>query len=341
MSGTCRYLSSMTELLHADKAGIARAANLLRDGQLVAFGTETVYGLGADATNDRAVAGIFAAKERPRFNPLICHYAETKAAFCDVENTKLANCLASHFWPGPLTLILPRRKDCRVSLLASSGLDTLAVRVPAHNVARLLLGKLGLPIAAPSANRFGHVSPSVAQHVLDELAGRIAAVVDSGACSVGVESTVLDISAKTPTLLRPGGVTLEEIEAVIGAVDSGRTPKTPGAYRSPGMLQTHYAPRTRVRVAATSVHCDEALLAFGRPLTGTRLVFNLSERSDLIEAASRLFAGLRELDQKSPACIAVMPIPAHGLGRAINDRLRRAASPRIALGRYPEDDSAN
>jgi L-threonylcarbamoyladenylate synthase len=330
----------MTELLQADAAGIARATILLRDGQLVAFGTETVYGLGADATNNRAVAGIFAAKERPRFNPLICHYADTEAAFSEVVETTLAGRLASRFWPGPLTLILTRRKDCRVSRLASAGLDTLAIRVPAQHAAQLLLRDLGLPVAAPSANRFGHVSPTTAQHVLNELSGRIAAVVDSGSCPVGVESTVLDVSTETATLLRPGGITLEAIEAVIGTVNSGGTTTRPEAYRSPGMLQTHYAPQTRVRLAATSVHDDEALLAFGRPLTGACLAYNLSEQSDLVEAASRLFVGLRFLDQASPACIAVMPIPTHGLGRAINDRLSRAASPRIAPGHCSEDDRA-
>ncbi len=233
----------MNELLQADPTGIARAAALLRAGELVAFGTETVYGLGADATNDRAVAGIFAAKERPRFNPLICHYADAEAAFADVDANALARRLAAAFWPGPLSLVLPRRRGCAASLLASAGLDTLAVRVPAHDAALALLRETGRPVAAPSANRSGQVSPTTARHVLDGLAGRIAAVLDSGPCPVGVESTVLDLSAAEPVLLRPGGATVEAIEAVIGPVRRNDTAQAPGALRSPGLLASHYAPR--------------------------------------------------------------------------------------------------
>jgi L-threonylcarbamoyladenylate synthase len=325
----------MTELLRPDAVGIARAAALLRKGSLVAFGTETVYGLGADATNDGALAAIFAAKERPRFNPLICHYPDHDAALCDVVANDWARRLATAFWPGALTLVLTRRPDCAISLLASGGLDTLAVRVPNHCVARALLREAGVPIAAPSANRSGRVSPTTAEHVLQELSGRIAAVLDSGPCVVGVESTVLNVSLPTPVLLRPGGVPIEAIEAVIGKVESAM-PTSFEPLRSPGMLALHYAPRTHVRCCAVSVAPNEALLAFGAPLPGAGVVFNLSEESDLPEAASRLFTGLRNLDEAAAALrlerIAVMPVPDQGLGRAINDRLHRAAAPRIGRG---------
>jgi L-threonylcarbamoyladenylate synthase len=322
----------MTELLQADPSGIARAAALLRAGQLVAFGTETVYGLGADATNDRAVAGIFAAKERPRFNPLICHYADAAAAFADVIAGAPARRLAAAFWPGPLSLVLPRRSGCAVNLLASAGLDTLAVRVPAHDTALALLRATGRPVAAPSANRAGLVSPTTAGHVLDGLAGRIAAVLDSGVCWVGVESTVLDLSGAAPVLLRPGGTTIEAIEATIGPVRVLDAAHAPGALRSPGQLASHYAPKLPVRLGARDVEHNEALLAFGPPLAGAGAVFGLSDTADLTEAAARLFAGIRRLDQDAAALglarIAVMPVPECGLGRAINDRLRRAAAPR-------------
>jgi L-threonylcarbamoyladenylate synthase len=321
----------MTDLLQAHSAGIAHAAALLRAGDLVAFGTETVYGLGADATNDRAVAAIFAAKQRPRFNPLICHYPDADAAFADVVANPEARRVAAAFWPGPLTLVLQRYPGCTASLLASAGLDTLAVRVPAHDVALAVLRETGRPVAAPSANRSGHVSPTTAQHVLDELSGRIAAVLDSGPCPVGVESTVLDLSSDEPVLLRPGGATVEAIEAVIGPVR--RADKSPlGALRSPGLLASHYAPKLPVRLDAVEVQQDEALLAFGPALWGAATVFALSDAADLTEAAARLFAGLRKLDEDAAALglarIAVMPIPQQGLGLAINDRLRRAAAPR-------------
>jgi L-threonylcarbamoyladenylate synthase len=322
----------MTEVLQSDAAGIARAAALLRAGELVAFGTETVYGLGADATNDRAVAGIFAAKARPRFNPLICHYPGADAAFADVVANEPARRLAAAFWPGPLTLVLPRQRDCTVSLLTSAGLDTLAVRVPAHAVALALLREIGRPVAAPSANRSGQVSPTTAQHVLDELSGRIAAVLDSGPCAVGVESTVLDLSGAAPLLLRPGGATVEAIEAVIGPMRRAGAAEPAGALRSPGLLASHYAPRAPVRLDAVDVQREEALLAFGPALRGAGTVFALSDAGDLNEAAARLFTGLRTLDEQATvrglARIAVMPIPERGLGVAINDRLRRAAAPR-------------
>ncbi len=311
--------------------GSFERAALLREGALVAFGTETVYGLGADATNDQAVAAIFAAKQRPRFNPLICHYASVDAALADVIAGSPVRDLAAAFWPGPLTLVLPRNRESHVSLLASAGLDTLAVRVPAHDIARALLRETGRPVAAPSANLSGTVSPTTARHVMDDLCGRIGAVLDSGPCALGVESTVVDLSGPDPVLLRPGGATVEAIEAVIGPLRPAAD--TRGVLRSPGLLASHYAPRLPVRLEATTVEQDEALLAFGPPLAGAGAVFRLSDRADLTEAAARLFAGLRRLDTEAAALrlarIAVMPVPHHGLGRAINDRLRRAAEPRV------------
>jgi L-threonylcarbamoyladenylate synthase len=325
----------MTRVLPADAAGIAEAARLLREGALVAFPTETVYGLGADALDDRAVAGIFEAKGRPHFNPLICHYGSAAAVGRDVEMSEAARRLAERFWPGPLSLVLPRRASCRIAQLAGAGLETLAVRVPAHPVAQALLAALDRPVAAPSANRSGQVSPTSAAHVLDGLAGRIALVLDGGATPVGLESTVLDLTGAPPVLLRPGGVTIEAIEAVIGpvrrplAIDAGRAGTT---LRSPGLLVSHYAPHLPVRLDARMAGPDEALLAFGPAPAGAGLTFQLSEAGDLVEAAARLFAGLRALDaegrRRGLARIAAMKVPDHGLGLAINDRLRRAAAPR-------------
>ncbi|MBV9811829.1 MAG: threonylcarbamoyl-AMP synthase [Acetobacteraceae bacterium] len=328
-------MAAEAERLAPDEAGIARAAALLRAGKLVAFGTETVYGLGADSLNARAVAGIFEAKGRPHFNPLICHFSDAASAWSHVEPTPAALRLADAFWPGPMSLVLPRRADCRVALLAGAGLDTLAVRVPAHPDALALLRAAGLPVAAPSANRSGEVSPTTAEHVLAGLENRIAAVLDSGPCAVGIESSVLDLTGPRPFLLRPGGVTREAIEAVIGAVAVGIHPATAEAtrtLRSPGLLVSHYAPALPVRLAATSVGADEALLAFGPPLAGAGLTFQLSAGRDCAEAASRLFEGLRRLDAEGRAAgvrrIACMAVPADGLGYAINDRLARAAAPR-------------
>jgi L-threonylcarbamoyladenylate synthase len=324
---------SETRLLPADAAGIAEAARLLRQGDLVAFGTETVYGLGADATNDRAVAAIFAAKGRPHFNPLICHYLDAEAVFAHVEADDRARALAAAFWPGPLTLVLPRQPDCPVALLAGAGLETLAVRVPARPEALALLREVARPVAAPSANRSGQVSPTTAAHVMASLSGRIAAVLDSGPCEVGLESSVLDLTGRTPVLLRPGGATRESIEAVVGKVGTGITPAQAEAargLRSPGLLVSHYAPRLPVRLGATEVAADEALLAFGPPRPGAAATYQLSAAGDLTEAAARLFTGLRALDDSGASlhAIAVMPIPAEGLGEAINDRLQRAAAPR-------------
>jgi L-threonylcarbamoyladenylate synthase len=327
----------MTEIVTADEAGIARAGGLLRDGHLVAFGTETVYGLGGDATNAAAIAAIFVAKGRPRFNPLICHYGSIEAALAHVVADARTRAVAERFWPGPLTLVLPRRQDCPVTLLTSAGLDTLAVRVPDHPVAQFLLRQADRPIAAPSANRSGAVSPTTAQHVLEGLAGRIAAVLDSGPCRVGVESTVLDLTGSAPVLLRPGGIPVEELEALLGPVQRG----TPHAVthvavglRSPGLMASHYAPGLPVRLDATSVAADEALLAFGPPLAGAACQFQLSLAGDTTEAASRLFEGLRWLDSEGVRTgargIAVMPVSTTGLGLAIADRLQRAAAPREA-----------
>ena len=325
----------MTLILPPTAEGIAEAANLLQHGNLVAFGTETVYGLGADATNPSAVAKIFEAKGRPHFNPLICHYLTPEAAFSHVRVTSTAEKLADTFWPGPLTLVLPRKITCPVALLAGAGLDTLAVRIPAHPVAQKLLQKLGRPIAAPSANRSGRISPTTAAHVLAQLDGRIAAIIDSGPCRVGLESTVLDLSTTPPFLLRPGGVTTESLEAAIGPLQSGITPtraESSRTLRSPGMLLSHYAPTLPLRLNATTIAPSEALLAFGPPLENARLTYQLSGEKNLTEAAANLFEALHWLDSHAPAqnltAIAVMPIPPQALGLAITDRLTRAAAPR-------------
>lgn len=324
-----------TERLGDDEAGLARAAGLLRAGKLVAFGTETVYGLGADATSNAAVAAVFDAKGRPHFNPLIAHYPSADAAFAHVQAPGEAQALAARFWPGPLTLVLPRRVTCPVALLAGAGLDTLAVRVPAHPVALRLLHAVGRPVSAPSANRSGQVSPTTAEHVLAGLDGQIAAVLDSGPCAVGVESTVLDLSAGRPFLLRPGGVPLDDIEALIGPVGRGITPlaaEAPRTLRSPGLLVSHYAPHLPVRLGAAGAGVDEALLAFGPAPSGAGAAFQLSASGDVVEAAARLFAGLRWLDAEGARLglrgIAAMPVPDTGLGLAVNDRLQRAAAPR-------------
>ncbi len=317
----------MTERLTTDD--VSRAAALLRAGALVAFGTETVYGLGADACNGDAVAAIYAAKGRPSFNPLICHFADARTAFTYVTPTGLAEKLAAKFWPGPLTLVLPRAEKCPVSLLAGAGLPTLAVRVPAQETALQLLKNFAGPVAAPSANRSGRMSPTSAAHVLAELDGRIAAVLDSGPCAVGLESTVLDLSGPKPVLLRPGGISIEALETEIGPIQ--RATGAAHAPASPGMLLSHYAPTLPLRLNATVVAADEALLAFGPPLPGAALVFQLSEGKNLAEAAARLFEGLHVLDAAGGAKIrqiAAMQVPDDGLGLAINDRLTRAASPR-------------
>ncbi len=320
----------VTQRLDDSEAGIAAAAALLRTGKLVALPTETVYGLAADATSGAAVAGIYAAKERPSFNPLIAHLPDLAAAQRQGLFDANALALARAFWPGPLTLVVPVSSGCSVSDLARAGLATVALRVPSHPVARAVLQAAGRPIAAPSANRSGRVSATSAAHVLADLDGRIDAVLDGGPTKVGVESTIVACLDGAPRLLRPGGVPSAAIEGVIGrslvlAGESGAAPI------SPGLLASHYAPAAGVRLDADGPLNGEAWLGFGpEPVTlsPATLQLNLSPAGDLMEAAANLFGHLRQLDMAAPATIAVAPIPLHGLGEAINDRLRRAAAPR-------------
>jgi L-threonylcarbamoyladenylate synthase len=310
-------------ILPASPSAIAHAARLLRAGDLVAFPTETVYGLGADATNERAVAEIFAVKGRPRFNPLIVHVPGLVEAESLVIFDARARRTAAQFWPGPLSLVLPRRGDSGLSLLESAGLDTVAIRAPAHPAAQALLRATGRPIAAPSANRSGRVSPTEAAHVAAELGDRVALILDDGRTSVGLESTVLDLTGEAPALLRPGAVTLEQLTEFLGPIATS----TSGPTRSPGMLPSHYAPSLPLRLDATEARPGEALIAFGSDVPpGFAEVAWLSRSADLAEAAANLFAMLRQLDRSPFIGIAVMPIPDRGLGRAINDRLRRAAT---------------
>jgi L-threonylcarbamoyladenylate synthase len=317
--------SSTPQIRAASADAIAEAGRLLRAGRLVALPTETVYGLAGDATDERAVAAIFAAKGRPRFNPLIIHYAEAADARHDAVFNETADVLARRFWPGPLTLVLPRAPNCRISLLASAGLDTVAVRVPAHDVARAVIRAAGHPLAAPSANASGAVSPTSATHVAESLGDKASLILDGGPCRVGVESTVVDLSGPAPAILRPGGLTQEEIEAAIGPVAEDDGPDD--APRSPGRLVRHYATRLPLRLGAAEARGEEALLTFGPSVpSGARNMLNLSVAGDLVEAAANLFAMLRALDRPGECTgIAVMPVPERGLGRAINDRLRRAA----------------
>ncbi len=294
----------------------SEAARILRGGGLVAFPTETVYGLGADAGNDRAVAAIFAAKGRPSFNPLIVHVADVGAARMLAEFSHEAEALAARFWPGALTLVLPRLADAELSLLVSAGLDTVALRVPAHPMALALLRETGLPLAAPSANASGSISPTTAAHVRESLGGTVDFIMDGGPTQLGLESTVIGFDGANAVLLRPGAIAREDIEAVTGPLQ-----KADGEIRSPGQLQSHYAPRARLRLDAQEAHAGETLLGFG---DAPGAAMNLSPRCDLKEAAANLFAMLRALDAEADA-IAVSPIPQHGLGEAINDRLTRAA----------------
>jgi L-threonylcarbamoyladenylate synthase len=313
----------------ADQTAIDEAGRLLREGALVAFPTETVYGLGADATNGRAVAGIFEAKGRPRFNPLIVHVPDVAHADAIAVLSPAGRKLAEAFWPGPLTLVLKRRADAGVSDLVSAGLDTIAVRVPAHPVAQKLLAAAGCPLAAPSANRSGRVSPTMAEHVREDLEARLAMILDGGATPHGLESTVLDASGESVVLLRPGAIPREAIEKVLGQTLIAGAESDDVHPTSPGQLASHYAPNATMRLNARDLRPGEALLAFGSnapETTGPSI--NLSAAGDLVEAAAALFASLRTLDRTGAATIAVMPIPEHGLGEAINDRLRRAAAPR-------------
>lgn len=325
-----------TRVLRAGPEAQRAAADCLARGGLVAFPTETVYGLGADATNGEAVARLYAAKGRPSFNPLIAHVADLNAARALAAFNSDAERLAKAFWPGPLTLVLRRLPNCPVSELATSGLETIALRVPDHPVANGILRAFGKPVVAPSANQSGHVSPTTAGHVASDLDGRIDLIVDGGPATVGVESTIVACLDR-PVLLRPGGLTREAIEAVLGhpveiedhGGDDGEAPL------APGMLTSHYAPQARLRLDANDVASGEALLAFGPLFKGAgnaRMIRNLSSQGDLVEAAANLFADLRALDASGARSIAVMPVPESGLGEAINDRLRRAAAPRPLSG---------
>ena len=320
--------STTTLRLAADPAGIATAAATLRRGGLVAFPTETVYGLGADAGLAEAVAALYAAKGRPRFNPLIAHVTDLGAALGQGTFGRDALALARAFWPGPLTLVVPTAPGCTVSDLARAGLDSVALRVPSHPVARALIAAAGVPVAAPSANRSGRISPTTADHVHADLDGRIDAVLDGGSTEVGVESTIVSCLEK-PTLLRPGGVTREAIEVVLGRALAAPVPDGPTI--APGLLLSHYAPRAAVRLSAEALRPGEAGLDFGGRLAGQGgTVLDLSRRRDLAEAAANLFGFLRRLDEGlgGAGTIAVAPIPRHGLGEAIEDRLARAAAGR-------------
>ncbi|MGE0626568.1 MAG: L-threonylcarbamoyladenylate synthase [Hyphomicrobiaceae bacterium] len=315
-------------VVQASPEAIEQAARLIRAGRLVAFPTETVYGLGADATQPRAVAQIFEAKGRPRFNPLIVHVASLAAVERIAELGRAAGRLAERFWPGPMTLVLRARPGNGIADLVTAGLDTIAVRLPDHPVARALLEAADRPVAAPSANRSGRLSPTTAQHVASDLGDAPAMILDGGPCVHGLESTILDATSKRIVMLRPGAVTADDIEAVLGAPPerSAGVAQRPSA---PGQLASHYAPRAQLRLEAKNVMPGEALLAFGPEVpVHDGAMFNLSPTGDVVEAAANLFAGLRALDATSPKSIAVMPIPARGLGEAINERLQRGAAPR-------------
>jgi L-threonylcarbamoyladenylate synthase len=319
----------ITRLATVSAGTIAAAAACLRAGGLVAMPTETVYGLAADATSDTAVAAIFAAKERPAINPLIAHVLNIEAAREHAVFGRQAEMLTRAFWPGPLTLVLPVASTCQVSLLARAGLDTLALRSPSHETARALIEAAGVPLAAPSANRSGGVSPTEAAHVLADLDGKIDWILDGGPSRHGLESTIIASLEGRAALLRPGAITQEAIESALGSpIDVlGASRPQPSA---PGQLASHYAPNANLRLGATDAAVDEAALDFGgslsRSAAGARL--DLSPSGDLVEAASNLFSYLRALDATGAARIAVARIPQHGLGAAINDRLHRAAAPR-------------
>jgi len=336
-----------TVVARASPATIGRARSALAAGRLVAFPTETVYGLGADATNDRAVAQLYAAKERPSFNPLIAHVADLAAARRLAQFDTEALKLAQAFWPGPLTLVLPKLRGCPVGQLATAGLDTIAVRAPNHPVARDILAAFGKPVVAPSANRSGRVSPTSAKHVQADLAGRIDLIVDGGASPLGLESTILACRGQT-VLLRPGAIPRAAVEKFLGHDIAIASPASGGGKGgggrpvAPGMLVSHYAPQATLRMNAVTVAPGEALLAFGAALPqdagNARMILNLSGRGDLVEAAANLFNFLRELDGAGIDSIAVTPIPDEGLGEAINDRLRHAAAPRHRVS--PHDSTA-
>lgn len=320
----------MTLVCGADASTIARAAAVLREGGLVAFPTETVYGLGADATNAWAVARIYEAKGRPSFNPLIAHVADLAAARREALLPEAALRLAAAFWPGPLTLVAPAAPGGSVCELARAGLPSVALRAPDHPVARALIEALGRPVAAPSANRSGHVSPVTAAHVEEDLSGRVETILDGGRTTAGLESTIVSFCEPEPVLLRPGAIAREKIEKVLGQ-------KLVAAARAqvlaPGMTASHYAPEARLRLEAHELAAGEGALDFGGRLSAHAppgaLVLDLSPAGDLVEAAANLFAYLREFDARGVRSVAVAHIPERGLGEAINDRLRRASAPRL------------
>ncbi|MGH6813104.1 MAG: L-threonylcarbamoyladenylate synthase [Methylocella sp.] len=312
--------------IHADAAGIAEAAAIIRAGGLVALPTETVYGLAGDATSDEAVARIYAAKARPKFNPLIAHVASLEAALEQGVFPADALWLVEAFWPGPLTLVVPVAPGATVCAAARAGQQTIAMRVPAHPVALAVIAAAGRPLAAPSANRSGRVSPVTAAHVARDFAGEIDLILDGGRCPVGVESTIIACFDGRPRLLRPGGIVRTAIEAVLGHALG--EPLGSGPVRSPGTLASHYAPRAKLRLEAATRDEGEAGLDFGGIFGAGKNVLDLSPGRNLAEAAANLFSFLRELDAREPACIAVAPIPCEGLGEAINDRLTRGAAPR-------------
>ncbi len=320
----------MTTRAPADAASIARAAAVLREGGLVAFPTETVYGLGADATSAWAVARIYDAKGRPSFNPLIAHVVDIGAAQREARLSDAAIRLAEGFWPGPLTIVAPAAAEGSVCELARAGLPSVALRIPDHPVARALLAAFGKPIAAPSANRSGHVSPVTAAHVAQDLSGRVDMILDGGRTTAGLESTIVSFCETAPVLLRPGAIAREKIEKALGCKLAA--PER-AAILAPGMTASHYAPDARLRLEAHEIHEGEAALDFGGRLTALApagaSVLDLSPRGDLVEAGANLFAYLREIDRLGAAKVAVAHIPERGLGEAINDRLRRAAAPRV------------
>jgi L-threonylcarbamoyladenylate synthase len=324
------------EILQASSGdSIVKAASLLRRGELVALPTETVYGLAANARNTEAVEKIYEVKNRPSFNPLIVHVASLAMAERFAVFNPLARQLAEAFWPGPLTLVLPVNSESGLSPLVMAGLETVAIRVPSHPFMHQLLEESGLPLAAPSANPSGFMSPVTADHVLQGLGDKIPLIIDGGACSVGVESTILGFDEQgyviDPVLLRAGGLSREQIEQVIAPLKiispSSQGSDAKGKITAPGQLTRHYAPLKPLRLNAIHVNPNEALLAFGTPiLPGAGALFQLSTKGNLEEAASRLFLGLHTLSHLSVKTIAVMPIPRHGVGEAINDRLMRAAA---------------
>jgi L-threonylcarbamoyladenylate synthase len=329
-----------TQVLEAGDDAIAAAVRVLAHGGLAAFPTETVYGLGADAANGEAVARLYDAKGRPTFNPLIAHVADMAAAHRLARFDAAADRLAAAFWPGPLTLVLPKRADAPVAELATAGMDTIAVRVPNHPIARRILAAFDRPIAAPSANRSGHVSPTTAAHVLADLRGRIELIVDGGATPMGLESTIIACLGE-PILLRPGALPRAAIQRAVRLDEVGTDPAVAGfthsidedaALIAPGQMSSHYAPHARLRLDARHVQAGEALLAFGptaiQGADAAVMTLNLSPRGDLIEAAANFFSHLRALDGSGAGTIAVMPVRRTGLGEAINDRLQRAAAPR-------------